>query len=212
MTKVTHLGTQRLVAELRWLLWCHIGCNDNLRVTSVSIFISFRAAAGRGPHFSPFRLVCVRFLSADLSTVPVGYLPAGCSGLAPVGPSQLVPDTSLEMFPACSTQLVSGRVPATGRLPSAGCRSVPISWLPGGSACHISYRCLSAACNLVALDWFPPCCLSVLAPGRLPSTILMSACSLHAFRLAHITFISAGLPQQIAIIPVLVHIGSASLS
>ena len=79
------------------------------------------------------------------------------------------------MFPASSTQLVSGRVPATGRLPSAGCRSVPIGWLPGGPACHISYMCLSAACDLVALGWSPPGGLSVLAPGRFPSTSLMCA-------------------------------------
>ena len=81
------------------------------------------------------------------------------------------------MFPACSTQLVSGRVPATGQLPSAGCRSVPIGWLPGVSACHISYLCLSAACDLVGLGWFHPGSLSVSAPGRFPSTSLMCACS-----------------------------------
>ena len=86
-----------------------------------------------------------------------------------------MPDTPLEMFPACSTQLVSGRIPATGRLPSAGCRSVPIGWLPGGLACHIAYRCLSAACDLVALSWSPPGGLSALAPGRFPSTSLMCA-------------------------------------
>jgi len=67
------------------------------------------------------------------------------------------------MLPACSTQLVSGRITATGRLPSAGLRSVPIGWLPGGPACPISYMCLSAACDLVVLSWSPPGGLSVLA-------------------------------------------------
>ena len=79
------------------------------------------------------------------------------------------------MLPACSNQLVSGSIPATGRLPSAGCRSVPIGWLPGVSACHISYQCLSAACDLVELGWFHPGSLSVSAPGRFPSTSLMCA-------------------------------------
>ena len=79
------------------------------------------------------------------------------------------------MFPVCSIQLVSSRIPGPGRLPSAGCRSVPIGWLPGGLACHIAYRCLSAACDLVALSWSPPGGLSALAPGRFPSTSLMCA-------------------------------------
>ena len=30
VTKVTHLVTQRLVAELRGLLWCHIGSTHNV--------------------------------------------------------------------------------------------------------------------------------------------------------------------------------------
>ena len=140
-TKVTHLVTQRLVAELRWLLWCHIGSTHNLGAISVSIFISFRAAAGRGPHFSPF--------PAGLRTVPVGCLMNGSCGLAPDRllwtSSRLAPISSyqtrlskcsrtapLSLFVAVSPRLVGCHQLAAGRFLPAGFLSDPLGIFPTG--------------------------------------------------------------------------------
>ena len=164
-TKVTHLVTQRLVAELRWLLWCHIGSTHNLGAISVSIFISFRAAAGRGPHFSPF--------PAGLRTVPVGCLMNGSCGLAPDRllwtSSRLAPISSyqtrlskcsrpapLNLFLAVSPRLVGCHQLAAGRFQSAGFLADPLAICPiGVSQLLVAWLRSASFLRAVSRSWFP---------------------------------------------------------
>ena len=118
-----------------------MGAMRNLSAISVSILISFRAAAGRGPHFSPF--------PAGLRTVPVGCLMNGSCGLAPDRllwtSSRLAPISSyqtrlskcsrpapLSLFLAVSPRLVGCHQLAAGRFQSASIRADPLAIVPTG--------------------------------------------------------------------------------
>ena len=110
------------------------------------------------------------------------------------------------LFPAESPGLVGCHQLAAGQFQSTGFLADPLTIFPSGV-------CLSAACGLVPLGWFPPVGPSVLVPARFLSTTWMCAsrlCScmflLHDFLLTHFTFIPAGFPPQMPLIPVLVRV------